>query len=348
MKAEKRYCLQQLADLIGAEIQGDADCQIDGVCTLTAARRGQISFLADKRYVAQLKVSQASAVVLSAEHAGHFTGNALVISNPYLGFAKITQLFDNRPKTSSGIHPTAVIADSAQISESAAIGPTVCIEANVVVGADTVIGAGCYIGENCQIGTATHIAANATVHHGTVIGDRVIIHSGAVIGADGFGFASDAGKWEKIVQLGGVEIGDDVEVGASSSIDRGALGNTVIETGVKIDNQVMVAHNVRIGAHTAVAGCVGISGSADIGAYCTLAGGVGVVGHIKIADRVHITGMTMVTKSIDTPGSYSSGTAMMPTGLWKKNSVQLRKLVDLSQRVKELEKQLEQLKGEQA
>lgn len=344
MASHQRYRLTQLAEHIGAELSGDADCEIGGIASLDSAMPGQISFLSDPAYVACLETTRASAVIVAPDQAAAVSGNALVTANPYLGYARISRLFDDRPVPGAGIAPSASIASTAQIHESACIAPQAVIEDGAVIAAGVEIGAGTYVGHQVQIGEDSRIAANVTLHHGVILGKRVIIHSGAVIGADGFGFANDCGVWDKIAQLGGVRIGDDVEIGACTSVDRGALQDTVIEEGVKIDNQVMVAHNVHIGAHTAIAGCVGISGSTHIGRHCTLAGGVGLVGHIRLADHVFVTGMTMVTKSIDQPGAYSSGTPMMPTGQWKKNSVRMRQLDKMFKRLQELERQVEQLK----
>lgn len=346
MKAKGSYSLGELAAYLGADLKGDPQCKIDGIAGLPEARPGQISFLSDPAYESQLNETQASAVIVTPTHADQLE-NAIISSNPYLGFAKVSQLFDNRPRPKPGIHERAAVAAGASVDSSASVGANAVIEDKAVIAEQVEIGAGCFVGEGTVIGKGSCIEANATIYHGVTIGEDVVIHGGAVIGADGFGFANEQGRWEKIAQLGGVIIGNNVEIGASSTIDRGALADTVIEDGVKIDNQVMVAHNVKIGAHTAIAGCVGISGSAEIGSYCTLAGGVGLVGHIKLTDNVHVTGMTMVTKSIDQPGSYSSGTAMMPTGLWKKNSVRMRQLDELAKRVRELEKQIKELKGSQ-
>ena len=336
------YNLAELANILDAELVGDGDCVIDGLANLGQAQTGQISFLAQASYADQLAGTQASAVIVTDDYRDQVNTHALIMANPYLGFAILTRLFDNHPQLPAGIHPTAVVDESVTLGANVAIGPKAVISANVVLGDNVSVGAGSFIGENTRIGSDARIAANVTINHGVVIGQRFIVHSATVIGADGFGFANNQGRWEKIAQLGGVQIGDDVEVGACTSIDRGALDDTVIGDGVKIDNQVMVAHNVKIGDHTAIAGCVGISGSAVIGKHCTLAGGVGLVGHITLTDQVHVTGMTMVTKSIDQPGSYSSGTAMMPTGVWKKNSVRMRQLDGIVKRLQTLEKKLEQ------
>ena len=341
MAQKPAYSLAELADILNAELVGDGDCVIHGLANLGQAKTGQISFLAQASYAPQLADTGASAVIITEAYRDQLNTNALIMDNPYLGFAVLTRVFDNHPQLPAGIHPTAVVDESAQLGANVSIGPKAVVSAHVVLADNVSIGAGCFIGEHTRIGADGSIAANVTINHGVIIGDRAIIHSATVIGADGFGFANHQGRWEKIAQLGGVKIGDDVEIGACTSVDRGALDDTVIGNGVKIDNQVMVAHNVKVGDHTAIAGCVGISGSAIIGKHCTLAGGVGLVGHITLTDNVHVTGMTMVTKSIDQAGSYSSGTAMMPTGVWKKNSVRMRQLDSLVKRIKSLEKQLE-------
>jgi UDP-3-O-[3-hydroxymyristoyl] glucosamine N-acyltransferase len=340
------YKLHEIASMLGAELWGDANHEIDGVASLDQASSSQIGFLVRSDYLGELENSSAGAVIVGKEYADLVKGNALVLSNPYLGYAKATRLFDNKPVSNAGNHATAIIGQSAQVDKTAAIGAHAVVEAGAIIEANVEVGSGCYIGANVVLGANSTICANVSIYHGVTIGKRAIIHSGSVIGADGFGFASDEGRWEKIAQLGSVAIGDDVEIGACTTIDRGALNNTVIENGVKIDNQVMVAHNVRIGAHTAIAGCVGISGSTKIGRHCTIAGGVGFVGHISIVDHTHITCMAMVTKSITEPGSYSSGTGLMPTREWKKSAVRIRQIDDLYKRIKELEQQLVKLKNQ--
>ena len=244
-----------------------------------------------------------------------------------------------------GVHPTAVVDPQAVVDGSASIGPHAVVEAGARIGARCEVGAGCFVGREAVIGADTRLLPNVTIYHECVLGERVLIQAGAVIGGDGFGFANDGGRWVKIPQLGRVVIGDDVEVGANSTIDRGAIDDTVVEEGVKIDNLVMVAHNVHIGAHSAAAGCVGIAGSARIGRHCTLAGGVGIVGHLEIADGVHVTGMSMVTHAIHESGVYSSGTPLMENREWRKSSVRFKQLDDMARRLRELEKQLEALKS---
>lgn len=343
MENNKTYSLEYLAKYIGAKFTGNINDIITGIASLDTALPGQISFLSGSEYLPYLKTSQATAIIVSAAYADTVSCNALIIENPYLGYAKISGLFDNKPAPAPGVALSASIHETATVHASASIAAQAVIDAGAIIMANVEIGAGCYIGENVHIGAESKIAANVTVHHEVILGERVIINSGVVIGADGFGFANDAGVWNKIAQIGSVRIGDDVEIGACSSIDRGALQDTIIEEGVKIDNQVMVAHNVHIGAHTAIAACVGISGSTRIGKHCTLAGGVGLVGHIEIADNVFITGMTMVTKSISEPGAYSSGTPMMNSNNWKKNAVRIRQLDKVFKRVQALEKQVDQL-----
>jgi UDP-3-O-[3-hydroxymyristoyl] glucosamine N-acyltransferase len=331
------YHLGELADKIGAELQGNADCKVTGLATLQDAQPSELSFLANPVYRKYLSGCRAAAVILHPDVAGEFSGNRLIHANPYRAFADLTSLFDRREALAAGIHPTAVIAESANISPQAAIGPFVVIEGGVEIGAGTEIGAGCFIGKDSVIGQRCRLASHIAIYHGVSVGDECIFHSGTVIGADGFGFAPDAGEWIKIHQLGGVVIGNRVEVGACSTIDRGALQNTVIADGVIIDNHVQIAHNVRIGMNTAIAGCVAIAGSATIGANCTIAGGVGIVGHINITDHVLVTARTLVTKSIDQSGSYSSGTPLSTTKDWRKNAVRFSQLDTIATRLQRLE-----------
>ncbi|MBN8984673.1 MAG: UDP-3-O-(3-hydroxymyristoyl)glucosamine N-acyltransferase [Rhizobiales bacterium] len=247
---------------------------------------------------------------------------------------------DRKPKAAVGIHPTAVVDEGAQVDASASVGPYAVIEAGAQVGANVTIGAHCFVGARSVIGEGGWLAPRVTLYHDVRIGKRVVIQSGAVLGGEGFGFANHQGIWQKIAQIGGVTLGDDVEIGANTTIDRGALSDTIVGNGVKLDNQIMIAHNVQIGDHTAMAGCCGISGSAKIGKHCMLAGGVGLVGHIEICDNVFVTGMTMVTRSITEPGSYSSGTAMQPAAEWKKSAARIRQLDDMARRLQQLEKRL--------
>ncbi len=333
--------LGQLAEFLGATLRGDKDIEITGLATLQEAGPGQVSFLANPKYRKLLVDTQAAAVLLKPADADGYTGNALVVPDTYLAYARISHFFDPKPKSSAGVHPTAVIAADALIDPAASIGAFAVIESGVRIAAGVTIGAHCFIGARCEIGEDGWLAPRVTLYHDVRIGKRVVIQSGAVLGGEGFGFAKDNGIYHKVAQIGGVTLGDDVEVGVNTAIDRGALADTRIGNGVKLDNQIQIAHNVQVGDHTAMAACVGISGSTIIGKHCMLAGGVGLVGHIEICDGVFITGMTMVTHSITEPGSYSSGTAMQPAAEWRKSAARLRKIDDMARRLQKLEKALE-------
>lgn len=326
--------LAQLADHLGAQLRGDGEVLVDRVATLKDAEPGAVSFLANSRYRSQLPACKASAIILAGSDADLAPMAALVIDQPYLAYAKAVELLHPRESRRQGIHPTACVDDAARVDSTAWVGAHSIIEANARIGPDTRIGPACIVGAGVRIGSECDLIARVTVLAGACLGDRVMLHPGVVIGSDGFGQARTDSGWGKVPQIGSVQVGDDVEIGANSCVDRGALGDTVIETGVRIDNQVQVAHNVFIGAHTAIAACVGISGSVRIGRHCTLAGGVGVVGHLSIADHVDITGMSMVTRSINRAGSYSSGTPLMATVLWRKNAVRMKSLDALFRRLK--------------
>ncbi|MBI3771205.1 MAG: UDP-3-O-(3-hydroxymyristoyl)glucosamine N-acyltransferase [Gammaproteobacteria bacterium] len=332
--------LAELAEYVGAELRGDARLQIEGVATLQNAGPNQIGFLANSRYRRYLAESAAGAVVLAREEAANCKTNCLITKNPYLAFAKIATLLNPASKQQPGIAPSAVIAPGAKIDASAHVGANAVIGNGVEIGAEVFVGPNCVIEDDVVIGNGTCLRANVTLCRGVKIGRNGLIHPGVVIGGDGFGLANDTGRWVKVPQLGGVTLGDDVEVGANTTIDRGALGNTVIEEGVKLDNQIQVAHNVIIGAHTAIAGCVGIAGSTEIGKRCQIGGGVGIVGHLKIVDDVHITAMSLVTGNITKPGVYSSGTPLELNQQWHKNAVRFRQLDELARRIKTLERSL--------
>lgn len=333
--------LGELAERTGAEVHGDATLIIEGVCTLQEGKADCISFLANPQYRKYLRDTRAGAVILSAEHVADCPGAALVSSNPYVAYARAAALLSPVPAVPPGIHPSAVVAAGSHIDSAASIGPLCVVEEGARIESNAVIGPGCVVGRGAVVGQGSHLVANVTLCHGVHLGKRCLIHPGAVIGSDGFGLANEGGRWIKVPQVGSVRIGDDVEIGANTSIDRGALEDTVIADGVKLDNQIQVAHNVQIGAHTAVAGCVGISGSAKIGAHCMLAGGVGVVGHLDIADGTVVTGMSMVTKSITEAGVYSSGLAAMPNDQWNKIVARLKRLDDMARRLQALERRLE-------
>ncbi|MDQ8037411.1 MAG: UDP-3-O-(3-hydroxymyristoyl)glucosamine N-acyltransferase [Pedobacter sp.] len=345
MNAALSWTLAEIAARVGAELRGDAAHRISGLQTLSGAGPEHISFLANPLYRPELSATHAGAVLLRPDDAEGFSGNALVLANPYLAYAQLAALFDRTPRPAAGIHASAVVSESARIDASAAIGPRAVIGDDVEIAAGAVVEAGAVVQARTRIGRDSRIRANAVIYHDCVLGDRVNIHSGAIIGGDGFGFANDKGRWRKIAQIGRVVIHDDVDIGANTTVDRGAIGDTEIHEGVIIDNQVQVAHNVVIGAHTAIAACCGISGSTRIGRYCVLAGGVGLVGHIEIADKVQITGMTMVTKSITAPGSYSSGTAFESSDRWKKTAVRIKQLDEMARRLRDLEREIASLRS---
>lgn len=332
--------LGQLAEFLGATLRGDPEKAITGLATLQEAGPAQLSFLANPQYRKYLAASQAAALLLKAADAEGFAGDALIVADPYLAYARISHLFDPKPKASVGIHPTAVVAQDAVVDPAASIGAYAVIESAARIAAGVTVGAHCFVGARSEIGEDGWLAPRVTLYHDVRIGKRVVIQSGAVIGGEGFGFANEKGVWQKIAQIGGVLVGDDVEIGVNTAIDRGALADTVIGNGVKLDNQIQIAHNVQVGDHTAMAACVGISGSTKIGKHCMLAGGVGLVGHIDICDNVFLTGMTMVTHSITEPGSYSSGTAMQPAAEWRKSAARIRQLDDIARRLRQLEKRV--------
>lgn len=338
MPASIRYTLGELATRLGCRVQGDASIQLSGLGSLESAVAGELTFLANRKFSAMLADTHASAVILHPEFADATPLPSLVTEQPYLAFARVSQLFDAAPRPVPGIHPTAWVAPDADVHASASIGPHCVVEQGAIIGPDVMLGAGSVVGAYSRIGAGSRLYAHVSIYHAVVIGARAIVHSGAVIGADGFGFAPNGRAWEKIAQLGGVIIGNDVEIGANSTIDRGAIDNTVIEDGVKIDNLVMIAHNCHIGKNSAIAGCVGMAGSSVVGQNCTLGGGVGLSGHLTLTDNVHLTGMTLVTNSIDKPGSYSSGTGTMDTADWRKSAVRFSQLDKLHRRVTALEK----------
>ena len=334
------WTLAELAKHVGAEIRGDSKYLIDGVATLTAASASKISFLANSKYRKFLSQCQAGAVLVTEADMAAVEGNALVVKEPYVAYAKIASLLFPVKHLPAGVHPTAWLDPRSHVDNSAHIGAHVFIDADVTVAENVEIGPGCVIQQGVSIGAGCRLVANVTLCHGVSIGNRVILHPGVVIGADGFGIANDNGRWINVPQLGSVEIGNDVEIGANTTIDRGAIENTVIGDGVKLDNQIQVGHNCRIGNNTVIAGCVGIAGSTLIGADCAIGGGAGLGGHLSIADGVQLTGMTMVTKSITEAGVYSSGIPAEPTKQWHKNVVRYRQMESLHQRVRELEQLL--------
>jgi UDP-3-O-[3-hydroxymyristoyl] glucosamine N-acyltransferase len=337
---KKSYSLGGIAQALGAELVGDGCVEIDGIATLQSARAGQLSFLANPAYGRYLANSQATAVILTpaAMADSGYRGSALLMEKPYLGYASISHWFDPVPVPSPGIHPAAFVEPSASVAATAFVGPQAVVEANARIGEHAIIEAGVVIGERSVVGAGTRINARALLYHDVVVGERCLILGGAVIGSHGFGFANEDGQWHRIAQIGGVVLGNDVEVGANTTIDRGALSATVIGNGVKLDNLVQVAHNVVIGAHTAIAAMAGVAGSTTIGSYCTVGGGTRIAGHLTVTDAVHITGMTMVTHSLKEPGVYSSGIPVDSNRRWQKNAARFRKLDSMARKLRDLEK----------
>lgn len=340
-KHKPSYSLADLAAKFDLQYRGNGELLLTGLATLKEAGPDQLSFLASANYSKYLDSCLAGAVILKPEFSESYSGNCLLADNPYLAFAHISRLFELAPVPQVGIHPSAVVHPTAIVDATAMVAAGAVIEAGAVIAPRVKIGANSVIGADASVAEGTLIHANVTIAYGVTIGPNCIIHSGAVIGADGFGFAPDNSKgfveWIKIHQLGSVVLGEAVEIGANTSIDRGALDDTRIGRGVKIDNQCQIAHNVIIGDNTAIAACTAIAGSASIGENCTIAGCVGIVGHIDIVAGVHVTAMSIVTKSISVPGSYSSSMPMMDTALWRKNAARIRQLDKMAKRISKLE-----------
>ena len=316
------------------------------MATLENAGPGAISFLSNERYFRQLRTTQAAAVIVAYAAREATKVARIVCANPYAYYARVSTLLNPPRPARAGVDATAVIDALAHVDDSAEIGALAVIAPGASVGARTIVGAGCFIGENARVGADARLYAGASLYHDCVIGDRAIIHAGVVIGADGFGIASEDGQWIKVPQIGRVVIGNDVEIGANTTIDRGAIEDTVLENGVKLDNQIQIAHNVTIGENTAIAACTGIAGSVRIGRNCRIGGGVGIAGHVDIADNVEISGYTAITKSVLVSGTYSGVYPFETNREWRRNASQLRHLSDLSKRVTELEERLEELTRE--
>lgn len=337
---DEGYTLQELAEHTGSSLQGNPQLRLRAVAPVEQAQAGEISYIRNAKYSRYLESSQASALILPLDLAENYQGNCLVSQNPYLAYAKAVTLLHASSLAPAGIHPTAVIASDAVMAETCSIGSHAVIEAGSSIANGATIEAGCVIGRNCHIGEGSHLHANVTLYEGTVIGKRCIIHSGAVLGADGFGFAPDGKTWFKIPQVGHVVLGDDVEIGANTCVDRAAMGVTRIGDGVKLDNLIQIGHNVQIGEHTAMAACTAVAGSVQIGRYCQIAGMSAIAGHLSIADNVVVTGTSLVSHSITKPGVYSSGTTIVENTVWRKNAVRFNQLDKLARRLQELEKQL--------
>ncbi len=340
--------LEQLVERLGGQLKGNAQIEVGGIAPLDAATSSHMTFLSNPKFRSQAEQTQAAVLILSEaddDAVVAYQGARIVTKNPYAYFAKAAQLFAAQAAIPvvPGIHASACVDASALVAASATIGPQVVIEAGAVIGERAVIDAGSYIGRNAQIGADTHFYARVTFHSGCEIGERGIVHSGVVIGADGFGFANESGVWVKIPQVGRVLIGNDVEIGANTTIDRGALSDTVLEDGVKLDNQIQIAHNCHIGAHTAIAACAGIAGSAKIGKYCSIGGAAMIHGHITIADRVHVSAGTLALRSILEPGQYTGFYPIAKHGEWEKSAALVRNLGTMREKIRALEKTIKSL-----
>ena len=336
------YRLSDFAQRFGGEIDGNADTVIDSVGTLESAGPQSITFLTQDRFASALRVTRAGAVIVSAANHDATTLPRIVCNNPYAYFARVSALLNPEKRVPAGVHPTAVVDPTVSLGVNAGVDAYAVIGAGAQIADEVQIGAHAYVGDGVTIGAGSRLAPNTVVCHDCRIGARVILHPGVVIGADGFGNAFDEGRWLKVPQVGRVIIGDDVEIGANTTVDRGAVDDTVIEEGVRLDNLIMVAHNVHIGAHTAIAACTGIAGSSRIGRYCRIGGAVGIAGHLTIADQVEIAGKTLVTKSITQAGSYSGGYPFEETARWRRNAVRIRQLDDMAKQLKALARRLEQ------
>ena len=336
--------LGELTARLGGELIGDPQLTISRIGPLETAGPDTLSFLSQARYAQQLAVSRAACVIVATamRDAAAARGPAIVCDDPYLYFARLTQWWaaTTRPPVQAGIHASAVIEPGAKVHASASVGPFVWIASGAHIGEGAVIGAHTSLGAGSQVGAFTQLKPRVTLAEGCSIGERCIVHSGAVIGADGFGFAPTQGRWEKIEQLGAVRIGNDVEIGANTCIDRGALEDTVVEDGVKLDNMVQIGHNVHIGAHSAFAGCSGVAGSTRIGRFCTAGGGAIILGHLVLVDHVHITAATVISRSIRKAGQYSGSFPFDDNAAWEKNAATLRHLYSLRERLRALEKKI--------
>lgn len=330
--------LAQIAAHIGGEVKGDANVEISEMANLKKAKAHQMSFLSNSKYAKDLLTTQAGGVILSPKDAKSFSGNAIIVNDAYVGFAKAAQLLDNTPVQAHEIAASACIHSTVTLGANVCVGEGAVIAQNAKIGDNCIIGPNCYIGEAAVLGEGVNLRANVSIYHKVELGNRVSIHSGTVIGSDGFGYANDKGVWLKIPQTGTVVIGEDTEIGGGCTIDRGALDNTIIGKNVIIDNMVHLGHNVEVGDHSCICGATGVAGSTIIGKYVVIAGGCGINGHISIADKVQITGYSMVTKSIKEAGVYSSGMPALPTREWQKNTIYSRQLGKLIERVKLLEK----------
>jgi UDP-3-O-[3-hydroxymyristoyl] glucosamine N-acyltransferase len=343
VEAAMTHSLASLAERFGLRLRGDGAKPIHGVGTLGDAGPQQLAFLANPKYASQLATTHAGAVVLRAAEADACGVPVLIADDPYVAYAKIAALYEKHAAATPGVHPTAVVDAGALVSPSASIGPLCTIADGAVIGDGAVLGPHCIVGPDCVVGAQSRLVARVTLVTRVTLGSRVLVHPGAVIGADGFGLAFDRGTsgqghWIKVPQLGGVRIGDDCEIGANTTIDRGASGDTVLDEDVRLDNQIQIAHNVTIGAHTAMAGCSAVAGSAKIGRWCQVGGNAGILGHLEVADRVTITAKSLVTHSIREPGEYSSGVPLQDNRLWRRNAARFKHLDEFARRLAALER----------
>lgn len=337
------HTLSDLQAHLGGEIRGDGGIRLDNVASLENAGPAELSFVVSERYAQAAAASRAGALVAPVALADRINKPLLLVANPHTAFARAVALFHPEPQPAAGVHHSASVDSTAEIAPTATIGPGVVIGARTRIGPGTQIAAGTVVGDDVVIGADCRLYPNVTVYPGCRIGDRVRLHSGCVIGSDGFGLAWADERWLKVPQIGRVRLGSDVEIGANTTIDRGALDDTVIEDGVKIDNLVQVAHNCRIGANTAIAGCARIAGSTTIGRNCLIGGAAMILGHIEIGDRITVSGASFVGKSIREPGTYTSTQPQMPHAEWLRNAAQLRHLADMRERIRRLEKKLAEL-----
>ncbi len=338
--------LGDLAERFNGKVRGRRDLVIKGVAPLQSAGPAEIAYVADKKHLKLLERTGAAAVILREADAERYRGPALIVDEPHLCFARIAALLNPNAPVISGIHPTSVVDASAQVAAGAWIGPHCVIDAQAQIGDHVFVGPGCYIGQAVRVGAYSRLVASVVVAQGCIVGSHCILHPGAVIGSDGFGYARDGERWIKVPQLGRVVIGNDVEIGANTTVDRGTLDDTIISDGVKLDNQIQIAHNVRIGENTAIAGCVGVAGSAVIGRRCTIGGQAGIVGHLEITDDVHITAASLVTRSVTEPGVYSSSIRVEPVERWRRNAVRISQLDRMARRLEQLEEEIKRLTKE--
>lgn len=335
--------LTEIAEKLGGEVRGESGVRYSQVASLQTANAAQLAFLTDSKYLPHLNSTRAGAILLAPAHADATSLPRIVVDNPYAYYARAAALF-NSESVPIGIATSASLAADAKVAANVSVGEYAVVESGASVGEGAIIGSGCFIGRNAVIGAGSRLYPHVVVYHDCQLGRDCIVHSGAVIGADGFGFAEDGGQWVKIPQIGRVVIGHDVEIGANTTIDRGALDDTVIEDGVKLDNLIQIAHNCRIGAHTAIAGCVGIAGSAHIGRHCKIGGAAMILGHLEIADNVTISPGSMVTRSVSQAGVYTALMPLQPHQDGLKTAAHIRHLDALVDRVASLEKELKQLK----